>query len=413
MRRPLMQPPISEPVLSADRRQGVATAARRAKRAPDAGSPRATGVFSPRGRKGALACVAVAVLLVLPGCGKRLDPLPPILVVPARPEPLRVMQDGSDVVVRFPLPSRTAQGDPLTALRKVTIYREIQPAREGVRLPTAATGPEREREEKEFRARSVKLADLSRQEMEDRTVGGDILYRDSLLPLYREKRLGRVLLRYAVTATREKKLVSELSPIAGIVPVVPPGRPVFLRATVEEGRVCLDWLPPEEMLDGTRPGLAGAYAVYRKGATEEWYEDPIAVVKDSTSYADEGVRPGRRYLYTVRAAPTDEKPLILGPAADEVLVDTTDIFPPPAPGGFLVLREAAGARLVWNPVLVPDLAAYRIYRWEPGPKVWKKVADGLKETVWFDPERRPEGTRYAVSAVDQSGNESPLSEEPK
>jgi hypothetical protein len=412
MRRLRMQPPIAENVLSADRRQGSKTAARRAKRALDTSQPRATTFFPSRKRRRAASIIGIALLLLAVECGKRLDPLPPILVVPARPEPIRVIQDGSDVIVRFPLPSRTALGDPLTAFRKVTVYREMQAAREGVRPATAAsTGAERGREEKEFRSRSAVLAELSREELEEWTVGDDVFYRDSLLPLYREQRLGRVLLRYAVTATREKKLVSELSPIAGIIPVVPPGHPLFLRATVEENRVCLDWLPPEEMLDGTRPARAGAYAVYRKELSDEWYEDPVATVKGAT-FVDDAVRPDRHYLYTVRASPSDEKPAILGPAADEILVDTADVFPPPAPGGFLVLREADGARLVWNPVLVPDFAAYRIYRMEPGAPAWTVVAEGLKETVWFDPGSRPEA-RYAVAAVDLSGNESPRSEEAK
>jgi hypothetical protein len=357
--------------------------------------------------------LALAFSLLVLGCGKKLDPLPPVLVVPARPEPLTVSQDGSDVVVRFPLPSVTAQGDPLTALRKVTIYREVQAAREGVRpLPAPPAAPERERQEKDFRARAAVLAELSRADLDEWTVGGDVLFRDSLLPLYKEQRLGRVLLRYAVTATREKKLVSDLSPIAGIVPVVPPGRPLFLRAAVEEKRVCLDWLPPEEMLDGTRPGRAGAYAVYRKEAGEEWYEEPVAFVKEDTSYVDVTARPDRHYLYTVRAAPSDEKPPLLGPAADEIAVDTADVFPPPAPDGFLVLREEAGARLVWNPVLVPDFASYRVYRREPGASGWARAADGLKETTWFDAPARPEA-RYAVTALDRSGNESPRAEEPK
>jgi len=38
--------------------------------------------------------------------------------------------------------------------------------------------------------------------------------------------------------------------------------------------------------------------------------------------------------------------------------------------------------------------------------------DGVAETVWFDPESRPE-IRYAVSAVDRAGNESARAEEPK
>ena len=352
-------------------------------------------------------------LVLASGCGKKLDPQPPILVVPARPEPLRIHQDGSDVVIRFPRPVRTAQGDPLTSLTKVTIFRELQAAREGARiLPPAKGGDERTREEKSFRARAEVLKELSRDEMDEWTFGDEVLYRDSLLPLYREKRLGRVLLRYAVTATREKKRVSDLSPVIGILPVVPPGRPLFLRAVVEDKRVCLEWLPPDEMLDGGRPGRAGAYAVYRKDLGQEWYEDPIAVVKDVTSYVDEAVRPDRKYLYTVRGAPAAETPLLLGAPADEVLADTVDVFPPPAPDGLLVLAEQEGVRLVWYPVLAPDLAAYRIYRKESGLPAWTRVADGLKETVFFDGSGQP-GAQYGVTAVDLSGNESPRAEERK
>lgn len=357
--------------------------------------------------------LALAGVLLLAGCGRKLDPQPPILVVPARPTPLRVTQDGSDVVVRFPFPSQTSEGIPLSGLRKVTIYREVQAAREGVRpQPPAAGGDARDREEKEFRTRSEVIAEIGRDDIDQWTAGGDFLYRDSLLPLYREKRLGRVLLRYGVTATRGKRLVSELSPIQGIIPVVPPGRPFFLKATVEEKRVCLEWLPPEEMLDGARPAVTGAYAVYRKERGDEWYEGELAVAQGATSFVDESARLDHVYLYTVRPAPTDQTPLILGPAADEILVDTKDVFPPPPPEGFLVLRETEGARLVWNPVLVGDLASYRVYRMEPGSTSWTKVADGLTETLWFDKESPP-GTRYVVAAVDRSGNESPRSEERK
>ena len=355
--------------------------------------------------------LSAATLLLLAGCGRKLDPLPPLLVVPARPEPLRVAQEGSDVVVRFPRPVKTVQGDPLTALTKVAVYREIQAAREGMKPPAPAeAGEARERQEKEFRARAEALAELTRDDLDERTAGEEVLFRDSLLPLYREQRLGRVLLRYAVTATREAKRVSPLSPIVGIIPVVPPGRPLFLRAIVEEKRVCLEWLPPEEMLDGGRPGRAGAYAIYRKETADEWYGEPLAVVKEESPFVDETIRPDRRYLYTVRASPSEEKPPILGPAADEILADTTDVFPPPAPEGFLTLAEAGGARLVWNPVLSPDLASYRVFRREPGKADWTRIADGLKETVFFDA-ASPPGTRYAVTAVDLAGNESPLAEE--
>jgi len=82
------------------------------------------------------------------------------------------------------------------------------------------------------------------------------------------------------------------------------------------------------------------------------------------------------------------------------------------PDGVLVLSEAGGARLVWNPSLAGDLASYRVYRREKDG--WKRIADGLKDPVYFDAEAIGGGAApalvraYAVTAVDKSGNESPM-----
>ena len=54
----------------------------------------------------------VAALTAL-GCGRKLPPLPPVLDVPARIEPLQLSQEGADVVLRFPYPTRTATGEEL------------------------------------------------------------------------------------------------------------------------------------------------------------------------------------------------------------------------------------------------------------------------------------------------------------
>jgi len=351
-----------------------------------------------------------ALLLLVVGCGKKLDPLPPILVVPARVEPVRLYQDGSDVVVRFPYPARTVLGEPLTRLTKVTISREIQSAREGAHVPEPPAGEARAREEKDFRLRSEVIAELSPDGLDERTVGAEVVFRDSLLSLYREKRLGKILLRYGVTATRDRKRVSEMSPLVSIIPAVPPGAPRDLIATVLEGIVCLDWLPPAVMLDGSTPVRVGAYAIYRKGEADEWYEDPVGVAGTETSFADRTAAVDRRYLYTVRGALAKELPPILGPPAEEALADTRDVFPPAAPTGLLVLVEAEGTRLAWTPVLAPDLASYRVYRKSATGAGWTRIAEGLKEPGYFDP-APPKRARYGVTAVDRRGNESPVAEE--
>ena len=356
----------------------------------------------------ALAVIFLCGLTLLSSaCGKKLPPQAPLEVIPARIEPVRLTQEGGDVVLRFPYPSRTAQGEGLTDLKKVTIYRELVPARAGALPPSVpADAAAREREEKGFRTRSTKLLELLRSDLDSATEGAEIAVRDPLLPLYAEGRIGRVFLRYGMTATRDKNKSSELSPLVAILPLIPPDRPLNLRATVEEGRVCLDWLRPIAMVDPSSDVKIAAYAVYRRGEKDEAYDVPIGLVKRAETFVDATPEPGKRYLYTVRAAPTADQPFVLGPAADEVLVDTRDQFPPPAPEGLLVLAEEGSNRLVWNPVLSPDLAHYRIYRWDQASSSFRIVADKLKEPTYVD--AAAAGTRYAVSAVDLSGNESPM-----
>ena len=376
-------------------------------RAPEPRHPFAEVFFSP------LFFLLPSIVFV-PGCGRKLAPEPPLQVLPARVEPVRLSQEGSDVVLRFPYPSRTNGGETLTNLTGVTVYRELLGAREGQKPPETPTeAAAREREEKGFRARAETIQALSRTELDAATVGRDVVVRDPLVPLFREGRLGRVFLRYGVTAQRDRKKVSELSPLVALLPRVPPDRPFAVVPTVEEGRVCLDWRAPVAMLDGTRPARIAGYAVYRREAADEEYEDrPLGVAMGATTFVDSTVAPDLGYVYTVRAAPVAELPLILGPAADEVAVSTRDVFPPPVPDGILVLLEARGARLVWNPSLAPDLAAYRVYRREKDG--WKRIADGLKDPVYFDAGAAGGGAgpaladAYGVTAVDKSGNESPM-----
>lgn len=346
----------------------------------------------------------VLAAVVTAACGRKLAPEAPLLVLPARPEPLRVTQEGGDVVLRFPFPTKTAQGAPLSNLTRVTVYREVVPAPPGARAPEPAKDAAvRERDEKLFRQRAEIVRDLDRAGLDEVTVGSEIVVRDSMVPLFLEKRLGRVFLRYGVAATRDRKRVSPLSPLVSIVPRVPPSEPLGLVATVEEGRVCLEWLEPVRMLDGTVPVTVAGYAVYRRDPADEFYDEWIGVCVRSP-YVDEGAAAGKKHVYTVRAAPTADLPPVLGPAADEVLVDTRDVFPPDPPESLLVLSEEGGNRLVWNPSLARDLAAYRVYA-RDGEGAWRRLADGLPDPAYLDA-GAPRGRRYGVTAVDTAGNES-------
>ncbi len=285
--------------------------------------------------------------------------------------------------------------------------REIAGIREGQRVPPPPTDTaQREREEKLYRARAETLADLTPRDLDAVTAGPDIVYRDPLVPLYREKRLGHVLLRYAVSATRDKKRVSDLSPIVSIVPRVPPDQPRRLVPTVEENRVCLDWWPPAAMLDGSTParrrGLRGLPAgrvrrgVRRQAARRRDRRDDVR--------GRDGAPGPRVRLHRARGArrrgsahPGPGR----GPGSR---LDPGRVRPSRAPEGVLALGEGGGTRLVWNPSLAPDLAFYRVYRLDGGERT--RLADGLKDPLWFD--AGASGRTYGVTAVDKAGNESPI-----
>jgi hypothetical protein len=356
--------------------------------------------------------VAAGLLLAAAaGCGRKLPPEAPLEVLPARVDPLRVAQEGSDAVLRFPYPSKTSSGSPLQGLTKVTVYRELLPAQQGARVPPSPSGPQRDREEKQFLTRAEKVVELERAELDRFTSGGELIVRDSLSALFSGKRLGRVFLRYGVTATRDRKKVSELSPLVAVRPLAPPDAPDGLAALVTEGRVCLEWQPPTAMLDGSTPVVIGGYAIFRRECVpgaEPVYEDPIGFAKTAW-HVDDQVQPDRVYCYTVRAAPSEEKPVVLGPPALEVAVDTRDVYPPPAPEGFQVLPEIDGNRLVWNPVLAPDLHHYVLYRRGGAPPAWEPLSVSETGTTWFDAGAPPDAV-YAVSSVDRAGNESARAE---
>jgi len=354
------------------------------------------------------AAAVLAMGLLAAGCGKKLPPVPPLLAIPARVEPLAVAQQGSDAVLRFPYPTSTQGGEPLSGLSRVTVYREIVSASAVGPPPPPPTGALREREEKLFLMRAEKIRELERGQIDEATAGSDLVVRDPLSSLFTDKRLGKVVLRYGVTASRDRKKTSELSPLVSIRPVVPPSAPRGLSATVGEGRVCVEWGPPDAMLDGAAKLKVSVYTVYRREAlgAEAIYDEPVATVAVPW-YLDVTTRPDRKYAYTVRAAPLDEKPLALGPPAEEAFADTRDVFPPAAPEGFQVLIEAGGNRLVWNPVSAPDLATYHLYRRATGG--WQLLPFEGTDTTTFDAGAPPDAV-YAVSAVDRSGNESARTE---
>ena len=93
-----------------------------------------------------------------------------------------------------------------------------------------------------------------------------------------------------------------------------------------------------------------------------------------------------------------------------------DLVPPPAPATLTPLIETKAVRLIWAAVEAPDLAGYRLYRTEGVGHGTRHQGDrhdsargGRSVTATDYVDARVDlgiAYRYAVTAVDKTGNES-------
>jgi len=382
-----------------------------------------------------LVSVLLLLLFLASGCGKKGDPSPPLPRGPNAIKDLAVEQEGTDALLAFTYPDRLLNGQPLTDLESIEIYRlagatpsmaQPRPVAAGSGSPVggggagtlgSAPGAAARRAalaarmaEEGFYRDAVPVARLSVAEIAARTHGATILYRDPLLALLAKEQAAPSL-GYAAVSVRRTGDKSPLSNIAILAPDVPPGPPAIQSVTPEEGRICLEWLAPETDTAG-RPARIGGYEVYRRRLSDDEYEAPLTSAPVSgTSYVDTSAPYGGPLAYTVRAT-LPGKPRIEGLPAVEAALDYRDVYPPPAPRRLDALSEGKIVRLAWDPVPASDLAGYIVFRAEGGGDLARLTPQPVKESFLTD-EAVKAGTRYryTVRAIDTTGNLGPPSPE--
>uniref|UniRef100_E6PX53 Putative Fibronectin, type III n=1 Tax=mine drainage metagenome TaxID=410659 RepID=E6PX53_9ZZZZ len=139
-----------------------------------------------------------------------------------------------------------------------------------------------------------------------------------------------------------------------------------------------------------------------------------------TEALDTDIRFGQHYEYTAQrvvfASIGGKKLELDGAISAPVLVDTTDRFPPAIPRGLAAVFSATTGSansinsidLSWEPDTETDLAGYIVYRSEDG-HIWQRISPPQPVLVpAYQDTRVLSGHTYyyAVSSIDQSGNES-------
>ena len=351
-------------------------------------------------------------------------------VIPQATSDLVVAQRAGQVILTWSYPSLTTAGRALTDVHRIEIFRYVEA------LPVAAAGTDPNAilpgdidptiprsialfakiptlPQAQFEKLSSRVDSIEKANLPGATTGAKLVYADA--PPFRSSDGRPVRITYAVV-TEGPKARGELSNLAVIVPLPVSAPPKDLTAAAKAEGVVLTWTVPTTSVTQDAPIIAG-YNVYRTApgdAARDLGVPVNAAPVTGTTYTD--VPPYGEHEYRVAAVASTGPPLLQSDVSLPAKAAFTDLVPPPVPASLTPLIETRAVRVIWTPVEAADLAGYKLYRSE-GQGHGDAIKDVgtipleggriLTETDFAD-SRVDLGIayRYAVTAVDKSGNES-------
>jgi hypothetical protein len=186
------------------------------------------------------------------------------------------------------------------------------------------------------------------------------------------------------------------SEFANLRVIAPLRKPDSLKVDPTAQGVKLTWAGPREP--------AGvAFRIRRREGKGDATEVATAA---GYEWVDTQTRYGETYEYSVQSLMTADGARAESAPSDPVSIVPVDRFPPAVPAGLTALAGPSSIELSWDPNTEPDFAGYFVYRAASGGAL-ERLAGPLAAPSFSDKGARP-GTayKYAVSAVDQAGNES-------
>jgi hypothetical protein len=376
-------------------------------------------------RRHSLLLAALAVLA--PACGHRGDPLPPRRRTPPPPLDFRLAQRGDALEVQATAPAASVDGVAFETLSLEFLHAEGQQDLEkaGRRHAVPAIPGRRVVETLPLPAPGTTVRVAARA-----VAGGEKGQRTLTLalvaqaPLEAPRDLAAVLAEDGVALSWRGERPKEVAPPALVpTPAAPPGaavRPPAPGPPKPPPGASTPAKPAEPPAPAAKAGAEPAaeteaaaegprrhgFFVYRRLGSAAYGAPLVEEPLEQRSLNDTVVPRGEIACYVVRAVASSD-PLIESAPSNEACVEVRDVAAPATPTGLAVLPREGGLEVLWSPSAEPDLAGYRVYRTPPGGPP-EKIADvGPNRASWLDDTaERGIDYRYAVTALDQAGNES-------
>ncbi|MGA8011813.1 MAG: fibronectin type III domain-containing protein [Candidatus Acidiferrales bacterium] len=357
---------------------------------------------------------AVPLSVLLSGCAAPGEPYERKAPVPMAVTDLAVKQVGNDVVLTFTLPQQTVDRRPLKELPAIEIYR-------GFPLPVS---PPSVGANKLVAMLQGLVVTIPPGMVESYMTQGHVVYPDPILASTFSTKSVQETFYFVQTRASEKKSSAE-SNHASLNIYALPNPIIDLKAEVTHAAIALSWSAPQKDPNGAAPAIA-SYRVYR-GASEPGAAEPASKTQSpltlvgesdaaSTSFNDSNFEFGKAYVYAIRSVVQYPSGTLESGDSNLAVVTPRDTFPPVAPQGLLVVLvpaqggAAAHLELSWAISSETDIAGYNVYRGDQESTPGTRLNTELLLTPAFRDMNIQPGHRYfySVTAVDRTGNESPL-----
>jgi hypothetical protein len=309
------------------------------------------------------------VVLVTAGCGYIGDPLPPLANIPAAVTDLAAVQRGARMIVHFTPPELTTEG------------RAIKPPLEfDLRIGTAVAP---------FTAEGWAA---HAHPLPPPVVHNGVAETEIPSAPWTEQDI-----TLGVRSIGSNHKASAWSNFVDLTVVPPPQRPTNLKREATANGVRLTW-----------QGDGGDFRVLRRAGDETDFTQ-IGEAHEP-EFLDRTAEFGKAYRYLVQGiVKLPSNRIAESDLSEEVSFTPIDTFPPGAPTGLRAVPAPGSIELTWDQNPEPDVAGYRIYRAAPGGNFTRLTETGPVPSYSDHAVESGKTYRYAVSAVDRAGNESPRS----
>jgi hypothetical protein len=351
---------------------------------------------------------ASLLILLLAGavsisCGKKGPLAPPFVRTPQTVQDLTLFQKGNEVILSWSNPTAYVDGNPLQEVSEVEVWME-EKAEPGARQAAKLTAEEFEDQAKLLiRLQKSRFPSL----LETGTGSPKFAYAYPVEP----EKIGGTMLVFGLKVRDEKRRVSEFSAPVSLKLRPSPSPPQDVRVAVLAQYIEVRWEIAAAAPGGAASPKAVGYNVYRSAGKEAPVRLNASPVM-ATEYRDQNFSFGTTYRYFVRAVAADAVPPIESLDSNVVEFLAKDSFPPAPPTGLTIISGTAFIALSWEANNEPDLAGYRIWRREAGQTDFVLLGSlPATESSYSDSAvEKNKRYDYAITALDDAGNESQKSE---